>query len=89
MRPLQRLAQATQSAVEAGLARAGGEVVAVTPGLLRVAGLAPIVALGDLVGVETEDERNPALGEVIRIDPDAVLVKPFDRDEGAALGRAC
>jgi flagellum-specific ATP synthase len=89
MSALKRLALATQAAVEAGLARAGGEVVAVTPGLLRVAGLSPLVALGDLVGVESDDEANPALGEVIRIDPDAVLVKPFDRDEGAAPGRAC
>lgn len=87
MTPLRRLAHATQAAVDAGLARAGGEVVAVTPGLLRVAGLSPLVALGDLVGVETD--AAPALGEVVRIDPDAALVKPFDRDEGAALGRAC
>jgi flagellum-specific ATP synthase len=87
MGALRTLAAATQAAVEAGLARAGGEVVAVTPGVLRVAGLSPLVALGDLVGVESE--AAPALGEVIRIEPDGVLVKPFERDEGAALGRAC
>jgi flagellum-specific ATP synthase len=89
MSALAHLARTTQAAMEGGLARAGGRVVAVTPGLLRVAGLAPLVALGDLVGVETQDDWAPALGEVVRIDPDATLVKPFDRDEGAALGRAC
>lgn len=89
MTALRRLAAAAEAAVATGLARAGGEVVAVTPGLLRVAGLAPLVSLGDFVGVETQDDAAPALGEVVRIEPDAVLVKPFDRDEGAALGRAC
>lgn len=75
-----------------GFTRAGGVVIGVTPGMYHVAGLSPLVALGDLVRIEIEDgaeASSGALGEVVRIDPEVTLVKPFDRDEGVALGHRC
>lgn len=88
MNALAALAGAVSAAVEdIGFARAGGVVVGVTPGMYHVAGLSSLAALGDLVRIETD--TGETLGEVVRIDPEITLVKPFDRDEGAALGHRC
>ncbi|MBK9080788.1 MAG: flagellar protein export ATPase FliI [Rhizobiales bacterium] len=92
MSALSALARAMSAAAEdVGLLRVGGVVVGVTPGMYHVAGLSRVVALGDLVSIETGEDGASAgsLGEVVRIDPDVTLVKPFERDEGAALGHRC
>jgi flagellum-specific ATP synthase len=62
----------------------GGRVTEVTPTYCRVVGLSPYVKLGECVEMETQDK--PQLGEVVRIDTDGVVVKPFDNALRAGLG---
>jgi flagellum-specific ATP synthase len=87
---LARLARDIAREAEGGLAQAGGEIVSVGAGALGVAGLSPLVALGDLVRFEGAEAGSPdGFGEVVRIDPQEALVKPFAREGGAALGARC
>lgn len=64
--------------------RHGGPVTGVTATHLRVGGLPPYVGLGDAVTIDCG--RRARLGEVIRIDADAVTVKPFEPLDDLGLG---
>ena len=64
--------------------RVGGTVSEVTPTHYRVSGLSRFVRLGELIGLEIEDQVQ--LGEVVRIDSDGVTAKPFDSHVAAGLG---
>jgi flagellum-specific ATP synthase len=87
---LARLGRVLAETAQDGLLRCSGEIVAVGAGAVCVAGLSPLLALGDLVAFEPETgAAADRLGEVMRIDPDTALVKPFAREGGAALGARC
>lgn len=89
MKALRRLGAAISASLDDGsLVRSSGEVVAARPGAIAVAGLSPLLALGDLVRIGG-GEGARSLGEVVRIDPAEALIKPFAREEGGAIGRAC
>jgi flagellum-specific ATP synthase len=64
--------------------RVSGTVALVTPTLYKVAGLSRHVRLGDLV--EVDAQSRPALGQVVRVDPEAVTIKLFDNDASVMLG---
>src|SRR4051794_23695619 len=64
--------------------RVGGIVSEVAPTHYRVSGLSRFVKLGELIGLEIDDQVQ--LGEVVRIDRDGVTAKPFDSHIGAGLG---
>ncbi|MFG1417295.1 flagellar protein export ATPase FliI [Xanthobacter sp. V0B-10] len=85
MNALERLA----AAVEAGLeecppVRVGGVVRQVTPTHFEVSGLSHVLRLGERVGVESEGGMR--LGEVVRIDGAAAVVKPYDGNMQVGLG---
>lgn len=58
------------------LVRIGGTIREVTPSYYRVVGLSRFVKLGDQVGFEANHRIH--IGEVIRIDPEGLTIKPFD-----------
>eukprot|EP01037_Dinobryon_pediforme_P007292 gene7292-7363_t len=62
----------------------GGQVIEISPGFCKVAGLSKFVALGDYVTVPGED--NLTLGEILRIDAAHVTVKFFTAPEHLSLG---
>jgi flagellum-specific ATP synthase len=64
--------------------RVGGLVSEVTPTHYRVSGLSRYVRLGDLIGLNIDDQVQ--LGEVVRIDGNGITAKPFDSHIGAGLG---
>jgi flagellum-specific ATP synthase len=64
--------------------RVGGIVSEVAPTHYRVSGLSRFVKLGELIGLEIENQVQ--LGEVVRIDGDGVTAKPFDSHIAAGLG---
>jgi flagellum-specific ATP synthase len=66
------------------MVRVGGIVSEVTPTHYRVSGLSRFVKLGELIGLEIEDQVQ--LGEVVRIDSNGVTAKAFDSHVGAGLG---
>lgn len=66
------------------LKRMGGRVAEVTLSHVKVSGLAPIVALGALVEIETE--LSNCLGEVIAIHPGSTTVKLFSTAPRLKLG---
>jgi len=66
------------------LVRIGGTIREVTPSYYRVTGLSPFVKLGDQVGFEAKDRIH--VGEVVRIDPEGLTIKPFDRRIEAKIG---
>ncbi|MFN3673688.1 MAG: flagellar protein export ATPase FliI [Bosea sp. (in: a-proteobacteria)] len=68
------------------LVRVGGRVSEVTPAALRVSGLSRFVQLGDRIALSNRGREE--MGEVIRIDGEGVLVKPFATTIGVGLG-AC
>lgn len=63
--------------------RRGGTVTEVTPAYCRVNGLSKYVTLGDTISLESDTIE---LGEVVKIDADAITVKPFETPIKAALG---
>ena len=63
--------------------RRGGVVTEVTPAFCRISGLSPFVTLGDTISLEGDAIE---LGEVVRIDREAITVKPFESPLKAALG---
>jgi flagellum-specific ATP synthase len=82
---LEALARAvTVLAAEERKTAIGGRVTEVTPAYCRVGGLSPFVKLGECVELATEGR--PQLGEVVRIDPAGVVVKPFENALRAGLG---
>ena len=64
--------------------RVGGIVSEVAATHYRVAGLSRYVKLGELIGLEIDNQVQ--LGEVVHIDSDGVTAKPFDSHIGAGLG---
>ena len=79
------LAEAVESAVvEIPLVRAGGRVLEVAPTQYRVDGLSSLVRLGDHVGIAAKGGM--AMGEVVRIDEDGAVVKPFDGRHAPGIG---
>lgn len=64
--------------------RVGGIVSEVAPTYYRVSGLSRFVKLGEMIGLDIDNEMQ--LGEVIRIDGDAVTAKPFESHIAAGLG---
>ena len=84
--PLARLAgAAARLAQEGALLHVAGTVASVTPTGYRVRGLSAFARLGDCVG--TEGSIRPH-GEVVRIDPDGVTVKPYGATADVGLGSA-
>ncbi|MGY8666565.1 flagellar protein export ATPase FliI [Bradyrhizobium sp. UFLA05-109] len=75
---LQELQQSTP------IASTSGAISEIAPTHFRVSGLSRFVKLGELIGV-TSDGR-PQIGEVVRIDRDGIIAKPFDRQFAAGLG---
>jgi flagellum-specific ATP synthase len=60
----------------------GGVVAEVTPTTYRVRGLSPFAKLGDCVGFENGTRH----GEIVRIDPGSVTVKPYATTSDVGLG---
>lgn len=66
--------------------RCGGHVVEVTATHLRINGLSRSARLGDVVDLQTK--RGARSGEIVRINPDNVLVAPFESSADVSLGQA-
>jgi len=66
------------------LVRIGGTIREVTPSYYRVKGLSQFVKLGDQVGFEANGKVH--IGEVVRIDPEGLTIKPFDGRIDAKIG---
>jgi flagellum-specific ATP synthase len=82
---LKRLAEIVPAlASGTGLVRAGGHVRQLSPHSYGVAGLQTRVRLGDHLELKTE--HGVQLSEVIRIDRDGIIAKPFDSGASAGIG---
>ncbi|WKA27316.1 flagellar protein export ATPase FliI [Bradyrhizobium roseum] len=68
------------------LASVSGAISEIAPTHFRVSGLSRFVRLGELIGVNSAGR--PQIGEVVRIDSDGIVAKPFDRQFGGGLGSA-
>jgi flagellum-specific ATP synthase len=77
---LQELQQSTP------LASAVGAISEIASTHFRVAGLSRFVRLGELIGVRHEGRAQ--VGEVVRIDRDGIIAKPFDQQFAGGLGAA-
>ncbi|MGT2502090.1 flagellar protein export ATPase FliI [Bradyrhizobium guangxiense] len=66
------------------LASVSGAISEIAPTHFRVAGLSRFVRLGELIGVNSTGK--PQIGEVVRIDSDGIVAKPFDRQFAGGLG---
>ena len=66
------------------LASVSGAISEIAPTHFRVAGLSRFVRLGELIGVNSAGK--PQIGEVVRIDSDGIVAKPFDRQFAGGLG---
>lgn len=75
---LQELRQTTP------LASISGAISEIAPTHFRVSGLSRFVKLGELIGVNSAGR--PQIGEVVRIDSDGIVAKPFDRQFSGGLG---
>lgn len=85
--PLQDLARRVQgTALSLPFARARGQVLAITPSTLNIAGLSSWLKLGSLV--EIASARGLQQAEVIRLERDAALCKPFEVAADISLGAA-
>jgi flagellum-specific ATP synthase len=67
----------------AGIIRRGGHVVEVTATHFRVGGLSQAARLGDVVDFRTP--RGTRSGEIVQINPGAVLVAPFESSADTGL----
>jgi flagellum-specific ATP synthase len=76
---LQELQQSTP------LASINGAVSEIAPTHFRVSGLSRFVRLGELIGIKSATGR-PQIGEVVRIDSDGIIAKPFDQQFSGGLG---
>ena len=82
---LDRIAAALSSArKEIGLVKVGGRVTQVATDAVRVAGLSKLVCLGDLVVLEGRTHKQKC--EVIRLEQNDVVVKPFERSNDVGIG---
>lgn len=66
------------------LASVSGAISEIAPTHFRVSGLSRFVRLGELIGVNSAGRSQ--IGEVIRIDSDGIVAKPFDRLFAGGLG---
>src|SRR5438477_3937488 len=66
------------------LASVSGAISEIAPTHFRVSGLSRFVRLGELIGVNSGGK--PQIGEVVRIDSEGIIAKPFDRQFGGGLG---
>ncbi|WP_256805824.1 MULTISPECIES: flagellar protein export ATPase FliI [unclassified Bradyrhizobium] len=66
------------------LASVSGAISEIAPTHFRVSGLSRFVRLGELIGVNSGGK--PQIGEVIRIDSEGIIAKPFDRQFAGGLG---
>ncbi len=66
------------------LASVSGAISEIAPTHFRVSGLSRFVRLGELIGVNTGGR--PQIGEVVRIDSEGIVAKPFDRQFAGGLG---
>ena len=82
---LEALEMALASALrETPLSRVSGIVTEIAISHYRVAGLSRFVRLGECVSVEVGDRLQ--IGEVVRIEDNAITLKPFDARCDAAIG---
>ena len=70
------------------LASVSGAISEIAPTHFRVSGLSRFVRLGELIGVNSgvKSADRPQIGEVVRIDSDGIVAKPFDRLFAGGLG---
>ncbi|MBR1032904.1 flagellar protein export ATPase FliI [Bradyrhizobium liaoningense] len=66
------------------LASVSGAISEIAPTHFRVSGLSRFVRLGELIGVNSGGK--PQIGEVVRIDSEGIIAKPFDRQLAGGLG---
>ncbi|VIO80455.1 flagellar protein export ATPase FliI [Bradyrhizobium ivorense] len=66
------------------LASVSGAISEIAPTHFRISGLSRFVRLGELIGVNSAERTQ--IGEVVRIDSDGVVAKPFDRQFAGGLG---
>jgi flagellum-specific ATP synthase len=66
------------------LASAVGAISEIASTHFRVCGLSRSVRLGELIGVRSDGRAQ--VGEVVRIDSDGIIAKPFDRQFAGGLG---
>ena len=66
------------------LASVSGAISEIAPTHFRVSGLSRFVRLGELIGVNSAGRTQ--IGEVVRIDSDGIIAKPFDRLFAGGLG---
>ncbi len=66
------------------LASVSGAISEIAPTHFRVSGLSRFVRLGELIAVNSAGR--PQIGEVVRIDSDGIIAKPFDRLFAGGLG---
>ena len=66
------------------LASVSGAISEIAPTHFRVSGLSRFVRLGELIGVNSAGRSQ--IGEVVRIDSDGIIAKPFDRLFAGGLG---
>ncbi|MDI3564975.1 flagellar protein export ATPase FliI [Bradyrhizobium sp. Arg816] len=66
------------------LASVSGAISEIAPTHFRVSGLSRFVRLGELIGVNSGGK--PQIGEVVRIDNEGIIAKPFDRQFAGGLG---
>ncbi len=69
---------------ETPMVEVSGRVVAAAPSGFSIAGLSRFLKLGSLVTMHTPERR--VLGEVVRLNTDAVIVKPFEDASLVGLG---
>lgn len=84
MNALDQLALALEDRGEHPVIRVGGSVSEIGFGHCRIKITLPLLKLGDRMQIEANDQRID--GEVVRIDGDGVILKPFDTRIEAGLG---
>jgi flagellum-specific ATP synthase len=85
MHALEILAGTVQhTAAELPLVCVAGVVTEVTPTYTRVCGLSRFIKLGECV--HFKDETSSVLGEVVRVDAQGAIIKPFDTKLHIGLG---
>ncbi|RUP12721.1 MAG: flagellar protein export ATPase FliI [Methylobacterium sp.] len=84
MNALDRLARALEDRDDHPLVRVGGVVREIGFGHCRIRINTPLLKLGDRMQIETGGRNLD--GEVVRIDEDGAILKPFESRIGAGLG---
>ena len=85
MRALDALAEVSaRIAAPGALVAVAGTVTEVTPTTYRVRGLSPFARLGDCVALQQGNGQRH--GEIVRIDPESVMVKPYMTTSDVELG---